>query len=118
VPPSDLPRPPPILVDQSDWGRIRVAGADRVRFAQAMCTADVTKVGEGRFARAAILSAKGRVQSVVDIVNRGADLLLVCEPALTDKTVALLRKHAVMDEVEIELEPGPCHRQWGAPREV
>ena len=55
-----------------------------------------------------MLTTKGRVVSVVDVVNRddGGDLLLLCEPDLTDKTVAVLRKHAIMDDVEFELEAG------------
>ena len=107
-----------MIVDQADWGQITASGADRVRFMQAMCTADVTKIGVGEFRRAAILTAKARVSSIVDIVNRGDDLLLVCEPNLSDKTLALLGKHAIMDDVEFSLSKGPLHRIWSDPAGV
>jgi folate-binding protein YgfZ len=82
---------------------------------QAMCTADVTAIAEGSFARAAILTAKGRIQSIMDIVNRGTDLLLLCEPVLVEKTLTLLAKHAIMDEVEFTRIDQPSHRHWAAP---
>jgi folate-binding protein YgfZ len=107
-----------LIVDQGHWGQITAGGADRVRFMQAMCTADVTKIGVGEFKRAAILTAKARVSSIVDIVNRGDDLLLICEPDLADKTLALLGKHAIMDDVEFSLNTGPLHRIWTDPTAV
>ena len=109
-----------LIVDQSDWGQIRAEGADRVRFVQAMCTADVEAIPPGGWTRAAMLTTKGRVASVIDIVNRAErdDLLLICEPGLTAKTLEVLRKHAIMDDVEFAEESGPIYRVWGAPAEV
>jgi len=109
-----------LLVDQSSWGQIRVSGRDRVRFMQAMCTADVDKIAPGGWTRAAMLTTKGRVVSVIDIVNRAEseDLLLICEPGLVAKTVAALEKHAIMDDVAFAEESQPVYRVWGAPDTV
>lgn len=109
-----------LLVDQTGWGQIRVRGADRVRFMQAMCTADVEAIDVGGWARAAMLTTRGRVVSVIDIVRRAAedDLLLLCEPALTAKTLAALEKHAIMDDVEFGEESLSVYRVWGAPDTV
>ncbi|MEM9488715.1 MAG: glycine cleavage T C-terminal barrel domain-containing protein [Myxococcota bacterium] len=107
-----------LLVDHSHWGQIRVTGDDRIRFLQGMCTADVTAVAEGGWTRAAMLNAKGRVTSVIDICNRGDHLHLLCEPDLADKTIELLQKYAIMDEVEFEPTAGPVHRRWPNPAAV
>lgn len=107
-----------VNVDQSDWACIRLAGDDRVRFLHNMCTANVEKLGDGGWTRASILNVKGRVVSVIDIVARPDALLVVCEPALGDKTLEVLRKHAIMDDVELELVRGPMHRVWPTPGQV
>ncbi len=103
-----------MIVDQTDWGHITVTGEDRVRFMQGMCTANIETLAEGSWIRAAMLNAKGRVTSVIEVVHRGDDLLLLCEPSLTDKTISLLSKYAIMDEVEFEAIPLSVHRVWSS----
>jgi folate-binding protein YgfZ len=110
--------PSPLHVDQSSWGCVRVTGADRVRFLQGMCTADVAAIPEGGWARAAMLDAKGRVTSIFDIVRGADDLLLLCQPGLADKTRALLDRYAVADDVAFAVVDQPVHRVWGAPSSV
>jgi tRNA-modifying protein YgfZ len=107
-----------LIVDQSDWGHIRVTGEDRVRFLHGMCTADVAGLTEGGWAHAALLNPKGRVMSMFDVVQRGDHLLLICQPDLTDKTIALLDAHVLMDDVELEPTRVEVHRVWGAPETV
>ncbi len=109
-----------LIVDQSNWGQIRVSGADRMRFLQAMCTADVESIAPGGWARAAILTTKARVVSVIDIVYRAdrEDFLLLCEPGLEEKTSKVLEKHAIMDDVEFGSESLAVYRVWGAPETV
>lgn len=101
-----------VIVDQSDWGMLRLSGADRMRFLHGMCTANVEQLAQGAWARASMLNVKGRVVSIIDIVNRGDELLLICQPELIDKTQQLLDKHAIMDDVEIERTQLPVHRVW------
>ena len=101
-----------MIVDQSDWGHIRATGADRVRFVQGMCTADIEALTPGSWTRASVLSPKGRVVSVIEILCRDDDLLITCEPALTDKTLAVLDRHAIMDDVAFEKVAQPMHRIW------
>ena len=107
-----------MIIDQSSWGHIKVTGADRVRFMQGMCTANVATLSEGNFIRAAMLTVKGRVASIIEIVHRGDHLLVLCEPSLTSKTMALLDKHAIMDDVEFETIALPVHRIWDSPAAV
>jgi folate-binding protein YgfZ len=101
-----------MFVDQSGWGRIRVTGADRVRFVQGMVTCDVERIPPGGSARGSMLSVKGRVLAVVELIPDAESLLLVCEPEVADKTRQILEKHAIMDDVTFTPETGPLHRVW------
>lgn len=107
-----------MIVDQTHWGHIKVTGADRVRFLQGMCTINVARLVPGQWTRAAMLNAKGRVTSIIEIDCRDDHLLLTCEPVLTDKTFEILNKYAVMDEVEFERVSVPMHRIWDSPQAV
>jgi folate-binding protein YgfZ len=107
-----------VIVDQSSWGHIRLTGADRIRFLNGMCSIDVGKLAEGDWRRAVMLNVKGRVTSIYDIVHRGDHLLLICEPSLRERTVELLRKHAIMDDVDIEPTATQVHRVWSDPEAV
>lgn len=108
-----------LYVDQSDWAKIIVTGADRVRFIHGMCSANVLTLAPGAWIRATMLTIKGRVASVFEVIDRGDDLLLVCEPILGDKTVELLDKHAIMDDVAFgRADDLPLHRVWTDPSSV
>jgi folate-binding protein YgfZ len=107
-----------VIVDQTDWGHIRATGADRKRFVQGMCTADIEALAPGSWTRASILNPKGRVVAVIEVLCRDDDLLITCEPALTDKTLAVLEKHAIMDDVVFEKVAQPMHRIWDGPSAV
>ena len=107
-----------VILDQSTWGHIAVTGDDRVRFMQGMCTANVETLAQGDWIRASMLNTKGRVTSVIEIVHRGDDLLVICEAVLTEKTIALLDKHAIMDEVEFQAIDLDVHRVWSSPAAV
>jgi folate-binding protein YgfZ len=102
----------PIWVDCSGWGIVRVTGGDRVRFLQGLTTVNVEALAPGAHAWGAILSPKGRVLSLVEVVRHDDHLLVECEPALLDKTAALLDRYAVMDDVVFERVATPAHRRW------
>lgn len=104
-----------MIVDASDWGHVAVAGGDRVRFLHGLSTINVeaTPVGAQRWG--AILNAKGRVLAVIQLERRDADLVLHCEGAIADKTLAILTRYAVMDDVALtRLPDGPAYREWTA----
>jgi folate-binding protein YgfZ len=107
-----------VIVDQTDWGHIRVTGADRMRFMQGMCTADIEALTPGRWTRASILNPKGRVVSVIEVDCRDDHLLVTCEPSLLDKTFTVLDKHAIMDDVAFEKVAQPMYRVWDSPAAV
>ena len=104
-----------MIVSQPDWGHVRVTGADRVRFLHGLTTCNVEALAEsGGHTWGAILSPKGRVLSVIEMVRNPDDVMIHVEPSLTDKTLALLEKHAVMDEVVFERIEAPAHRVWSS----
>lgn len=107
-----------MIVDQTQWGHIKVTGADRVRFVQGMCTANIEALAPGGFTRASMLDARGRVTSIIEVLNRDDHLILLCQPDLTDKTLGLLHKYAIMDDVEFEVVDLAVHRIWNSVADV
>jgi tRNA-modifying protein YgfZ len=107
-----------MIVDQTSWGHIKVTGVDRIRFMQGMCTANIETLAPGDWTRACMLDAKGRVTSVIEVMHRDDHLLLICQPELTDKTLGLLTRYAIMDDVEFEAVDLAVHRVWNSPADV
>lgn len=106
------------IIDRSAWGRLRVTGADRVRFLQGLTTINIEALADGAHGWGAILNPKGRVLSVIDVARRGEAFEVACEPGLADKTRALLERYAVMDDVTFEPVTGPAHQRWDSPADV
>jgi folate-binding protein YgfZ len=107
-----------VIVDQSDWGQLRVTGADRTRFLQGMLTNDVGPLGPGAWLRAALLNVKGRVQALVDVVAEPDGYLVLTEPATAAAVAELLDRYAIADDVAFAPEARPVHRVWAAPADV
>src|SRR5579862_6330632 len=89
------------LLDLSFRGRICLAGADRVRFLHGQATNDVKrlKVGEGCYA--ALVTAKGKMQSDLNIYCLAEELLLDFEPGLTARVIERLEQFLVADDVQV-----------------
>lgn len=86
-----------------------------MRFLQGLTTVNVETLGDGDHTWGAILNPKGRVLSVIDVAHAGDAFAITCEPALADKTRALLERYAVMDDVAFESIDGPLHQELGNP---
>jgi folate-binding protein YgfZ len=90
------------VIDLSFRSRICLTGADRVRFLHGQVTNDVKKLRVGEGCYAAITTAKGKMESDLNIFNlRSNELLLDFEPGLTEKISARLEKFIVADDVQI-----------------
>lgn len=107
-----------MIIDQSKWGLINVTGADRTRFINGMCTANIATLGEGEWIRASMCNVKGRLVSVFDVVSRGDSLLLITEPQLATSTVEALETYAIADDVDIARVELPVYRVWDSPAAV
>jgi folate-binding protein YgfZ len=89
------------VFDMSFRGRFCLTGADRVRFLHGQVTNDVKtlRVGEGCYA--ALVTAKGKMVSDVNIFALQDELLLDFEPGLTQTVAERLEKYIVADDVQV-----------------
>jgi len=101
-----------VIINRSEWGRLRVTGGDRVRFLQGLTTVNVEQLADGGHGWGAILNPKGRVLSVIDITRTGDAFVIACEADLATPTRALLERYAVMDDVAFEPITGSAHQAW------
>jgi folate-binding protein YgfZ len=89
------------ILDFSFRSRICLVGNDRVRFLHGQVTNDIKKLRVGEGCYAAITTAKGKMESDLNIFNLPDELLLDFEPGLTEKISARLEKFIVADDVQI-----------------
>ena len=89
-------------LDLSARSRLLIKGADRKRFLHGQVTNDVSKLQVGQGCYAAIVSAKGKIESDVFIWCLEDALLLDFEHGLTQKIAARFEKYVIADDVQIE----------------
>ena len=89
-------------LDLSVRSRLLIKGADRKRFLHGQVTNDVNKLAVGQGCYAAIVTAKGKIESDVYIWCLEDALLLDFEPGLTEKIAARFEKYVIADDVQIE----------------
>jgi folate-binding protein YgfZ len=89
------------VIDLSFRSRICLTGADRVRLLHGQVTNDVKKLRVGEGCYAAITTAKGKMESDLNIYALADELLLDFEPGLTEKISQRLGKFIVADDVQI-----------------
>jgi tRNA-modifying protein YgfZ len=89
------------VIDFSSRGRICLTGADRVRFLHGQVTNDVKKLSVGEGCYAALVTAKGKMESDLNVFCLQDELLLDFEPGLAEKISQRLEKFIVADDVQI-----------------
>jgi folate-binding protein YgfZ len=89
------------VLDLSFRSRICLTGTDRVRFLHGQVTNDVNRLRSGEGCYAAIVTAKGRMESDLNIYALQDELLLDFEPGLTEKISQRLEKYIVADDVQV-----------------
>jgi folate-binding protein YgfZ len=96
------------VIDLSARSRVCVTGADRQRFINGQVTNNVKdlKVGQGCYA--ALVTAKGKMESDLFIYCLPDELLLDFEPGLTHAVTARLEKYVISDDVQIVEVSGLC----------
>lgn len=94
------------VIDLSSRGRLCLLGADRLRFLHGQITNDLQRrrVGEGCYA--ALVTAKGKMVSDLNVFVLPEELLLDFEPGLTRAVIARLEKYIVADDVQV-VDVGP-----------
>ena len=89
------------VLDLSFRSRICLTGADRTRFLHGQVTNDVNRLRAGDGCYAAITTAKGKMESDLNIYMLQDELLLDFEPGLTEKISQRLEKFIVSDDVQV-----------------
>lgn len=89
------------VFDLSFRSRVCLTGADRVRFLHGQVTNDVKKLRRGEGCYAALVTAKGRLQSDLNIYSLADELLLDFEPGLTRAVAERLEHYIVADDVQV-----------------
>jgi len=94
------------VLDFSFRSRLCLTGADRSSFLHGQVTNDVKglRVGEGCYA--ALITAKGKMESDLNIFCLADELLLDFEPGLTAKISERLEKYIIADDVQaVDISP-------------
>jgi folate-binding protein YgfZ len=89
------------VADVGSRGRVCVTGADRMRFLNGQVTNNVKDLVVGQGCYAALVNAKGKLQSDLNIYRLADELLLDFEPGLTAVVIARLEKYIIADDVEV-----------------
>jgi tRNA-modifying protein YgfZ len=89
-----------MLIDLSNRAKIRVTGADRVRFLNGQLTNDLKEAKPGQTIYACVLTAKGKLCGDLFVTSVEDAFLLDYHPALRETLSARLEKYAIADDVE------------------
>jgi folate-binding protein YgfZ len=88
-------------LDFSFRGRLCLTGADRVRFLNGQVTNNVKDLRAGEGCYAALVTAKGKLQSDLNIYSLPNELLLDFEPGLSAAVAERLEKFIIADDVQV-----------------
>ena len=88
-------------LDQSDRSRLCLLGADRARFLHGQVTNDINGLREFTGCYAALVNAKGKMESDLFAYRLADEILLDFEPGLTAAVQARLERYVIAEDVEI-----------------
>ena len=89
------------VLDLSFRSRLCLTGSDRVRFLHGQITNDVKRLRPGEGCYAVLVTAKGKMQSDLNVFCLADELLLDFEPGLTQAVTQRLEKFIVADDVQV-----------------
>jgi folate-binding protein YgfZ len=89
------------VLDLSFRSRLCLTGNDRVRFLHGQVTNDIKRLRLGEGCYAALVSAKGRMESDLNVYALGEELLLDCEPGQGGAVSQRLERFIVADDVQV-----------------
>ncbi len=75
----------PLLFDRSDWGRIRLSGADRVRFLHNQTTHNIQQLSAGQGCYSVFVTSTGRTIDLASVYAQSESLLVVVSPGMTQQ---------------------------------
>jgi folate-binding protein YgfZ len=89
------------VIDLSGRGRLCVLGADREKFLHGQVSNDVLRLRAGEGCYAALVNAKGKIQSDLFIYKLKEEILLDFEPGLSSTVSERLEKYVIAEDVQI-----------------
>ncbi|HEY3856302.1 MAG TPA: glycine cleavage T C-terminal barrel domain-containing protein [Verrucomicrobiae bacterium] len=89
------------IIDTSFRGRLCLVGADRQRFLNGQVTNNVKDLRPGQGCYAALVSAKGKLQSDLNIYCMENEILLDFEPGYKGVVSQRLEKYVIAEDVQI-----------------
>jgi tRNA-modifying protein YgfZ len=88
-------------LDLSRRGRLCLLGTDREKFLHGQVTNEVLKLRAGEGTYAALVTAKGRVETDLFIFKLAEELLLDFEPGLSSKVSQRLERFIIAEDVQV-----------------
>ena len=89
------------VLDLSFRSRLCVTGADRVKFLHGQVTNDVQRLRVGEGCYAALVNAKGKMHSDLNIYRLADELLLDFEPGYSAAVAQRLEKYVITEDVQL-----------------
>ena len=89
------------ILDLSFRGRLCILGTDRVKFLNGQVTNNVKELPAGGGCYAALVSAKGKIQSDLHIYILENEILLDFEPGLVGAVQQRLEKYIIAEDVQV-----------------
>ncbi len=89
------------VIDLSFRSRLCALGADRQKFINGQVTNNVQALKTGEGCYAALVTAKGRIQSDLNVYSLANEILLDFEPGLSDAIKDRLEKYVIADDVQM-----------------
>jgi folate-binding protein YgfZ len=89
------------ILDLSFRSRLCLTGSDRVRFLHGQVTNDIKKLRVGEGCYAALVTAKGRMESDLNVYCLADEVLMDFEPGLAARVTERLERFIVADDVQV-----------------
>ncbi len=89
------------LLETSERGRICLTGEDRVSFLHGQITQDIKSLNQGQGAFAALVDAKGKIQSDLNVYILKDEILLDFEKGYSETITQRLEHHLVSEDVDL-----------------
>ncbi|MBS0660257.1 MAG: folate-binding protein YgfZ [Verrucomicrobia bacterium] len=89
----------PVALDLSARTKLRLTGADRVRFLHGQVSSDVRALRAGESQYACVMTAKGKMCADIFVHAEPEALLLDADPSLREELAARLERYLIADDV-------------------
>ena len=89
------------VLDLSFRGRVCLTGTDRQRFLHGQVTNDINQLQVGQGCYAALVTAKGKMISDLNVFRLSDEMLLDFEPGLSAAVQQRLERYIVSDDVQL-----------------